>query len=206
VDISYKSAFGFSGAPPIIRPSARRLTTHNPLIRDNFNIRRRKQAEKQSLLERIIILEESIEGELTADQIEEYETIDRIRRNHIRSAERKCRKLRTGNVPFSDTLQHERNTIAAYSLLLKFKKRLKVSSRRLTRSLKKAGIPTSIKGDSVLVVQDELKAAYKRYFTLKKNSSALRDTHLERLASAMATTGNLQRENIIKQLRARERQ
>jgi hypothetical protein len=55
-------------------------------------------------------------------------------------------------------------------------------------------------------VQDELKAAYKRYFTLKKNSSALRDTHLERLASAMATTGNLQRENIIKQLRARERQ
>jgi hypothetical protein len=67
-------------------------------------------------------LEESIEGELTADQIEEYETIDKIRRNHIRSAERKCRKLRTGNVPFSDTLQHERNTIAAYSLLLKFKK------------------------------------------------------------------------------------
>jgi hypothetical protein len=65
VDIRYEVAFGFSGTPPITRPSAKRLNTRNPIIRDNFNQRRRKQAEQQDLLERIIVLEESIKGELT---------------------------------------------------------------------------------------------------------------------------------------------
>ncbi len=206
VDISYEVAFGYSGTPRITRPSARRLNTRNPIIRDNFNQRQRKLAEQHALLERIILLEESIEGELTLEQIQEFETIDKIRRNHIHSAEKKCRKLRTGNVPYSDTLQQERNKIEAYCLLLKFKKGLKVSSRRLTGSLKKAGIPTTVKRDPILVVQDELKAAYKRYYSLKKNSNELRETHLERLASAVASKGNLNRENIIKQLRAREAQ
>jgi hypothetical protein len=137
---------------------------------------------------------------MTPDQIREYKTIDKIRRNHVRSAEKRCRKLRTGNVPYSDTLQTSRNKIQAFSLLLKFKRGLKVSSRLLSRSLKKAGIPTTTKANSIIVIQDELKVEYKHYYSLKKTSKELRETHLERLASAMATKGNLKKENVIKQL------
>ncbi len=81
-----------------------------------------------------------------------------------------------------------------------------MSSRLLSRALKKAGIPTTTKAHSIIEIQDELKVAYKHYYSLKKKSKELRETHLEKLASAMATKGNFKKENIIKQLRIREAQ
>jgi hypothetical protein len=71
MDISYTTAFGHDGSAPIIRPNARRLNNRNPNVRDNFNTLRRKYAEKCRLLERIILLEESIQDEITDDQIKE---------------------------------------------------------------------------------------------------------------------------------------
>jgi hypothetical protein len=53
---------------------------------------------------------------------------------------------------------------------------------------------------------DELKEATKHYYSLKKTDKQLRATHLERLASAVASKGNLKRENILKQLRLKESQ
>jgi hypothetical protein len=78
VDISYRNAFGYDGGAPIVRPSARRLNNHNPNIRDNFNRLRRQCAEKCRLFERIVLLESSIDGELSNWQIQEYEKIDKI--------------------------------------------------------------------------------------------------------------------------------
>jgi hypothetical protein len=78
IDIDYRTAFGHDGSSPIIKPSARRLNNKNPNIRDNFNALRHEYAENCSLLERIIVLEESIQGEMTADQIKEYEALDQL--------------------------------------------------------------------------------------------------------------------------------
>ncbi len=65
INIDYKIAFGYDGTRIPAKPSARKLNNRNPNIRDNFNHLRKKCAEKCSLLERIIILEEKIDGELT---------------------------------------------------------------------------------------------------------------------------------------------
>jgi hypothetical protein len=64
-----------------------------------------------------------------------------------------------------------------------------VSSRLLSRALKKAGIPITTKAHSIIEIQDELKVAYKHYYSLKKDSKE-RETHLEKLESAMATKEN----------------
>jgi hypothetical protein len=53
---------------------------------------------------------------------------------------------------------------------------------------------------------DELQLATKKYYTLKKSHKELRMSHLERLASAIASSGNLKRASILKQLRHRESQ
>jgi hypothetical protein len=143
---------------------------------------------------------------MTEDQIKEYETIDSIRRKHVNSAEKKCRKLRKGNIPYSPVIQQARNKIEGWSLLLKSKKGLKVSSRKLSRTLKKAGIPTMAKADNIVCIKDELDLATKQYYTLKKRSKELRETHLESLASALASAGNLVKQNVLKQLRHRESQ
>jgi hypothetical protein len=96
--------------------------------------------------------------------------------------------------------------LKGWSLLLHYSKGLKVSSRKIARTLKKAGIPASSRGCSQIEIMDELKEATKHYYSLKKTDKQLRATHLERLASAMASKGNLKRENILKQLRLKESQ
>jgi hypothetical protein len=206
IDIDYRTAFGHDGSSPIIKPSARCLNNKNPNIRDNFNALRQKYAENCSLLERIIVLEESIQGEMTADQIKEYEALDQLRRCHIRRAENRCRKLRKGNVQFSEVLQDARNKVSAWSLLLRQNKGLKTSSRKISRSLKKAGLPSSIRGYCYTAIMDELQLATKKFYTLKKYHKELRMSHLEQLASAIASSGNLKRASILKQLRHRESQ
>jgi hypothetical protein len=133
IDVEYKIAFGHDGSAPIIRPRARRLNNRNPNIRDNFNYLRKKYADKCALGHRISCLENSIKGELTMEQITEYEKLDNIRRNHLQATENRCRKLRKGNVKYSDVLQDVRNKVEGWSLLLKYNKGLKVSSRNFLR-------------------------------------------------------------------------
>ncbi len=83
---------------------------------------------------------------------------------------------------------------------------MKVSSRKLSRTLKKAGINNKPRGYTTTAIKDELQLAPKEYYTLKKSAKQLRITHLEKLASAMASKGNQKKESIIKQLRLREQQ
>ena len=89
---------------------------------------------------------------------------------------------------------------------MKQKKGLKISSRKLTRTLKQAGILTATRGNSLIEIKDELNAATKTYYELKQKAPQLRETHLNRLASSLAAAGNSTKENIIKQLRLREKQ
>jgi hypothetical protein len=206
IDIHYKTAFGHDGTPNIIKSAARKLNTQNPNIRDNFNTIRKKYTRLSGINHRIIALENSIIGEMSPAQIQENEAIDTLRTIHVKSAEKRCRKLRNGNVPYSTTLQNARNKIEAWSLLHKFKKVLKVSSRKLSRCLKKADVTISAKKENILAIQDELKAATIEYYKLKKKSTQLRESHLESLASALAANGNTKKESILKQLRLRESQ
>jgi hypothetical protein len=103
-------------------------------------------------------------------------------------------------------LQNARNKIEGLSLLLKYKKGQQISSRKLLRTLKKAGIPPASKGDTLYNIQEQLKEATKEYYSIKKSSSELRENHLERLATTIAYKGDHKKETILKQLRLREAQ
>jgi hypothetical protein len=74
IDISYNSAFGYEGTAPISKPSARRLNNQNPRIRHNFN-QRCKEHKSSQLIERIVHLEASIQGEMTPNQIMAYKAL-----------------------------------------------------------------------------------------------------------------------------------
>jgi hypothetical protein len=89
---------------------------------------------------------------------------------------------------------------------LKYKKGLKVSSRKLARTLKKAGIPTRPGETTITEIQEELHKATKHYYIQKKSAAQLRDTYLQRLAAAVAAKGDLKKETVIKHLRQREQQ
>jgi hypothetical protein len=94
----------------------------------------------------------------------------------VHMAEQKCRKIRRGNVPYSDELQTVRNKIEAWSLLLRFKKGCKISSCKLTRSLKKANIPANTRANTQIVLKEELQVATKQYYELKRKASLPRES------------------------------
>jgi hypothetical protein len=88
IDINHQQVYGYTGIAPALKPTSRRLNNSNPDIRNNFNKHRKTNAESLVLLDRIISLERSIQGNMTACQKQEYETIDRVRRLHVRSVEK----------------------------------------------------------------------------------------------------------------------
>jgi len=86
-------------------------------------------------------------------------------------------------------------------LLAKKKKGQKTSSRLLSRSLKKAQLPSSARHLSAEDIQEQLKVAYQEYYKVKSSAQDLRKTALETLAEAIASSGNTTKENTLKALR-----
>jgi hypothetical protein len=205
IDISYITAFGHN-MPPIIRPKARRLHNKDPRIVNNFIRCYKKFINKHNLLEKSSLLLEKTKYPASNNLQEEYEALDKLRCEGVSSAEKRCRKLRTGQVSFSPEIQKARDRIYAWLLLQKRSKGLKISSRLLERTMKKANVDRSAKNASTILIKDQLTEAYRNYFQLKASQKHLRQTHLEQLAEAIAEENNTAQENILRLLREREKQ
>jgi hypothetical protein len=106
-----------------------------------------------------------------------------------------------GNVNFSPDISAARLCITAWHLILKRSKGLKVSSRLLKPSLRKASLNPSVQSSTPQFSEEQLKLAYKNYYLIKGSHRSMRDTFLEGLAEAIAAQGNQQKEKIIKTLR-----
>ena len=122
LDITFAVAFG-SNFAPIVRPKARRLHCRDPRIVNNYLKIYEKEASRVNLLQKVDSLLSRLEYPLPIDLQDEYEDLDKLRCNITQEAERKCRKLRKGQVAFSPALQRASRVIKAYLLLLKKKKR-----------------------------------------------------------------------------------
>jgi len=135
-----------------------------------------------------------------------YEELDLLRCETTSFAERHCRKLRTGQVAFSPELNLCRLKIIALSLLISKAKKRKVSSRLISRTLKKANLPANFKSYPVEKLQRLIKEAYTAYYQIKGEATQLRASALENLAEALAQKGDSTKEKMLKALREREAQ
>jgi HD superfamily phosphohydrolase len=138
--------------------------------------------------------------------IQEYEELDRLRCLATAFAESKCRKLHTGQVAFSPELNAARLKIKVWLLLVSKAKGRKVSSRLISRSIKKANMNQEVKLFYEETLQEQLKLAYQDYYKVKGTANELRQTALENLTATIALTGNSTQEKTLKQLRERESQ
>jgi hypothetical protein len=99
---------------------------------NNYLRRLEKFAVQHQLLERIKELDDKATSPLSKDMILEYETLEQLRCKGVHLAERKCRKLRMGNISFSPEVQQARRVITAWSLIKKRARGLRTSSRLLS--------------------------------------------------------------------------
>jgi hypothetical protein len=189
VDIPFSSIFGHS-LPPSKRRNARRLHCKDPRLVENFIRLYHQFAAPLKLFERVNLLEINAKHMSKSQLIEEYEELDSIRCQVTASAEAKCRKLRTGQVAFSPELNEARSIIKAWSLLVNKAKGQKVSSRMISRALKKTTLPTEVIRYKETLLQEKLKEAYQSYYRIKGNAKELRQSALENLAEAIAASGS----------------
>jgi hypothetical protein len=104
--VTFQSSLGH---PPTLFPSPhmRRLQFSNSKCVSRYQQRSKKLLKKQNLFNRQFALEAEVlasgGARLTEAQAREAEAIDNIRTQCMLSAEKQCRKFRTGEVDFSPT-------------------------------------------------------------------------------------------------------
>ncbi len=205
IDITFITAFGHN-MPIIHKPKARRLHCKDPRIVNNFVKLYKKMILRNNLPTKIKRLKNKCTHPLSPSEQYTYEEIDASRCKATSIAEKKCRKLRMGQVAFSPALQIASRKINAWSLLQKKAKGMRISSRYLSRMLRKASIPIAARTASLESMEDRLKSAYQEYYSIKKNDKATRDTFQDNLAEALAAEGNLKKATVQKVLKHREKQ
>jgi hypothetical protein len=136
VDLSFQNAFGHNMAP-IHKKQARRLHCRDPRLVQNYIHLYHQLAHPLNLFQRVRDLEQRAPLMSKLEVIHEYETLDALRCEVTASADRRCRKLRTGQVAFSPELNANRMRIKVWLLLIAKLKNRKISSRLIKRSLKK---------------------------------------------------------------------
>ena len=98
VDFRTRSMVG-SLAPSVVRPASRRLNNKIESCRNNYveildaNVQRHKLVEKTEAIEKSNLSRDSKRAEL--------DKVDEEGKQYMRRAEKKCRRIRSGRIPFS---------------------------------------------------------------------------------------------------------
>ena len=203
IDIPMSVALGHEVAE-IQRPAARRLKNNDPRVRNRYLKLYSEALKENQLFERLDCLTRRISNPPSSADVKEYNIIDRLRTCAMLKAERHCRTLKMGGVPFSPDYNATRKRIAAWSLLVKRLEGGRVNSRFLQRKMHQADI-TEYSTITLEQASEERKEAYLENQKLKGKTSR-RETWLATVAGALAAEGKLTKEQHILNMRNRERQ
>ena len=203
LEISLDSALGIN-PPPIQSIHARRLKMKDPNVVKKYNAILQEEFEKNQIYTRALRLYNQFSGTLTPSQKVEYDHLDELREEAMQTAERKCRKLHMGALPWSPTLQHARDMVQYVKLTLRRKRGRNVSARFLMRLSKKVGV--NYVDISNRKLEKLLYEALQTYKQLKKEAKTMRESFLEYLATNLEKEGKGKKANIVRNLKTIEEQ
>jgi hypothetical protein len=171
-----------------------------------FNQEYRKWIEDKDLVMRAFALQTKATYPLDAQLTNEYEWLDQQKIEGIIRADRKCRKLKMGEVPWSPRLQILCNQLGYWQLVTKKIQGQRVSTRLIERIRQKGQVERRLLREiKYEEVEEAERLAYKKYMTFKcTHSKEARDTFLDELADAIAKDGNIRHESVLKTLKTRE--
>ena len=193
VDLPKPQILGNSMPTPV--PSACRLKCKDPRIVQNFhNYYVQKLMENNLLAHCQTLHQQAQQGNWTQEMATEWEAIDELWMDFLAQADRKCRKLRMGNVAWSPELSTAIKTVLAWKLLLRrFSNstsssihRISVNGRYVRRILTQLNIPLETLRWPLQQVLQHHQQAVRAYYDLKPFAHQKRESHLESLAAAIA--------------------
>jgi hypothetical protein len=118
-------------------------------------------------------------------------------------ADKRCRKLCMGEVPFSPELSAARSQIKLWKAVISWKMGTKHNMKYIQRLERKTNIQGS-RATTLAEAKNHRKEAYKRYWDIKRQAKELRQEFLQKKAKDLLQTNTLDEDNIYKQLITRE--
>lgn len=198
IDVSYTNAFGYQ-MPNVVIPNARHLKTGDPHIVQKFNSEYTKYIRYHKLHTKLFTIEKEMGDTLTPAQEQEFESNLHMQNKGVLLAEKRCRKLRMGMVPFSAELNIARMTIQVWRAVITKKKGCKYSNNKLRRLERATGITNALHATKEEAIEKE-KLAFARYKEIRKNADQKRVGYLEDKAQAIAQETNTHKANVYQQL------
>jgi hypothetical protein len=130
IDLTMSNLCGNNMAP-ILHPQARRLKCNDPPTQAKWTKLYLDFLNKRNAINRSYSLQENLTCPLTEQHIIEYEKLHRIRKDALLYADKKCRKLRMGGVPFSIELTKARTEIEMWKAITSWKLGRKVNTKHI---------------------------------------------------------------------------
>lgn len=118
MDIPVQIAFGHT-IPPSIARRARRLNCNDPRIVKKYLKVLTTYLEERNMYQKVDELFQATSFPLTANQAQTWESLDKIHMTGLRLADSKCRKFKTGEIPWSPQYQVIRSRIDFWNLMVK---------------------------------------------------------------------------------------
>ena len=205
VDVTIASTLGVKLTTPK-KMSARRLKALDPRVVKKYNKLLKQFFRKFSLADQLILLQERITRPINDDDASTFERLDAIRIRGMMYAEKRCRKIKMGGVPWTPELTQIRLGIEVWSLVISRLKGCSVGARTILRKKKKAGledVDTNVNQEYALAQINDLFKLYKEYLSTKVEK---RQHFQHQLATARAKEGNLKVSKEIERMQCTEQQ
>jgi Reverse transcriptase (RNA-dependent DNA polymerase) len=188
---------------PLWKPLARRLKCSDPRIARKF-IKLRKQYFINNKGEEVYnILRSNSETTIDREWKATWEKLDEIRTASITFADKHCRRLRMGAIPWSPDLQISMKRISYLQRCrMKYINGYRINSRTLFKAWQQTNLDTQITDPELIIKM--LKDEFTQFNKLKKDALHLRQNFLENLAEAKAAESNQSKEKIYQQLKLHE--
>ena len=164
---------------------------------------------KHKLPQKAYALQQNIESPPSPEHTNEFETIDLLRLEGIQFADKKCRKLHMGTVPFSPQYKRLMDEISLYHYAIKRRLKCHTNLQRLCRLEHKCNASRPMASYTLNQLKDLLSSAYEKrkiFLRNKDNARKARILFIDELAAIQAENGKTTEEARLKSMQYIEKQ
>lgn len=176
VDIDTKVLFG-ENVLKIVRPPARRLATNIPKALTQYQTHLSRHMSEHKVLQKLHEVYGRSVNSLTTQQTTAMTKIDKIRREGMIHAEKKCRKLAMGEVDCSPKIMASRQMVRLWRLIVRHKRGLKTSRSLIKRKARRCHVENPL-SCTLREAEMSLKRVVAEYNDLKPKAKQLRQEFL----------------------------
>ena len=166
------------------RPKARRLNTKMPAGVDKYNARLRSNIIQHKIIERVGAAHDNVRGLSKARVDEELDKIDQERKDYMLNAEKKCRRIKSGRIPYSPESSIWIRRSQVYRSLLRYHAGKIRNRGNLKRAARRCKI-VNLFGLSLQEIRLRLRVCKEKCKYFRRHGKKYRSKHLhERLKKA----------------------